>query len=489
MNEQKQKLTIYSKGLNTLGEGKVDNYPFIQISFTVPLTIRFKNLDKQKNIIRICRNHPNILKGLSYNRPASTYLPLYMSISVKMSNNGNLSNYTLAKGLAAALISMVGAVGSTALVQALQGAVPDFELSAFRSIAPGPTYFILGKLSGADFRLTRLHVVPLIALSVLYVAYNVGYFGSSTYIPLAEVVGISNICTIISSMVFAKVVFKRDVRKIDVLSLFLCSFSFVLLIQPSWLFPTHSHNSLLTKMARTELPYDNSSTYASLVSNGDVGHYWNSSFYFKSNISEKSIFLQSQYSHGNSNVYTSASMVENENFETTPIMHTASNDSLNGKSKNANIGYALAIVGGIAQGMCYEVNAVLLSDIQPVVKTAYFTSLYFIISLIISVYTEPFITNFNTHQLLLIIGHSVGSGINDYFTIYTVHIIGAVMAGLFYSLEIVLFIFVQFTFMKSIMPGHQNWIEVVGVFVMVFGAAVSPVHDMLQNHREANILP
>ena len=79
------------------------------------------------------------------------------------------------------LAGYLGAIGSilsgdlsSSCVQALQGAIPDFQLSAIRSTIQGLTYLIGGLIVATDFTVKREYVPGLIFYGAAFLFYNVG---------------------------------------------------------------------------------------------------------------------------------------------------------------------------------------------------------------------------------------------------------------------------------------------------------------------------
>ena len=55
-------------------------------------------------------------------------------------------------------------------------------------------------------------------------------------------------------------------------------------------------------------------------------------------------------------------------------------------------------------------------------------------------------------------------------------------ANLVGTVEPLILLIPQYTLMKHIMPGHMNWLEVVGIITVV-GVALSPMVDIFLQYR------
>ena len=67
--------------------------------------------------------------------------------------------------------------------------------------------------------------------------------------------------------------------------------------------------------------------------------------------------------------------------------------------------------------------------------------------------------------------------------------IGGMRVSLIYSLQIIVNLMIQYTFLKSYLPGHENWIEVMGAVIVVLGVAISPILDIIRSVMGSDELP
>ena len=345
--------------------------------------------------------------------------------------NRQVSNYQLFTGLLSSLITIAGSVVGTSCVQALQGAIPNFQLSAIRSLVQGPFYILVGAIKRKNFVIEKVHVFPTICLALLYMAKNVGYYGSAKYLPLVEVVGISSMFTMLSAVVHARLAYQREIMKVDLMSMCICMLGILLIIQPSLGFMdgTNYHSNLMEMVDNTTGSYNPKNGSCVLV-------------------------------------------------EQTPLCESSS-----------QAGYLLGVFGGLAQGITYNLNGFPLSNVEPLVKSAYFVNLYFFLLVMFSLYLEQMVFHVTSKQVLYLIGYCGVSVFTTYANVYSVHQIGGTIASLIHSFETVAILGAQYTFMKAFIPGHRNWMEVGGAVAMIVGIALSPLNDIIQNSRQSNILP
>ena len=347
-----------------------------------------------------------------------------------MATNGH-SKFEIISGYLAAVGSLIVSAMSSAAVQALQGAVHDFELSAARGLLQGPLYFVVGTLVGVDLKIKREHVPLLIYLGFLIVFFNIGYYGSAVFLPMAECIGLVSIFAMMTALVQSKLLFKKDIHILHIISLVVCASGIILVIQPHYLFP------------------------------GSMDL-------------EKNVVVSTLTKNQSLNMNTKL------NISTPKLPYS---------SAQQTIGYMLCIVGGITIGIAYDVNSILLKDLRPFVKITYFTLIYFIASVLIAIFAEPIVLVMSLEQYLLVFAHAALSAMGTFCNIYSSHMIGGVRASLVYSLQIIVNLTAQYTFMKSYHPGHQNWMEVLGAVIVVLGVAISPLLDIIRSVKGSDELP
>ena len=345
--------------------------------------------------------------------------------------------FDLISGYLAAAGQVLTTCFSAASVQALQGAVPDFQLSAARGFMQGISYLLLAKITRVSTSVTKKQFSYLLVLSSLYMFYNIGEYGATGYIPLIETIGIATIAALFSAALQAQFLLKVELKKIYII-----------------VFPV-----LIVGIVMVTQPFQSSGDMCCLFQNQSLNglHYKNAS--------------------SMSGVLTSIAC------------NNTNNEPLPGDTQKKVKGYILATVGGLAGGLVPDLYAVLISDLQPVITAMYSASLCFVASTLMSFYFEPPVVLGSMWQYFLVLVHCIASVLNTYSALYSSHKIGGVRFVLACTPQVILYLVVQYTLMKEIMPGHRNWMEVLGAIILVIGATIAPAFDMIQLKREINILP
>ena len=352
------------------------------------------------------------------------------------------SRFKLLTGYFSGMLNCIFYGLGSASSQALEGAIPDCQLSIARYIGQFLVYLLVAKLTATSMCIPKQHVPNMVYSSVLALLYTIGFFGAIGHMPLIEAISVEMILAIISAIVQARVLFHKKIASLNIISFVVCTIGLMMAVQPSWLFKQNIQAPINDTIPRYN-------TFAAIMRN--------SSFEY-SNMPALS-------------VENSISLLKAD------------------KSVNMVFVYTLLILSGIADGMYYDVNAILLHEVPPIIKVIYLSGFGLLTSIVLAFYLEDFVITLTVKQLLLVLGHSVAAVVSFYTAVYTCQMIGGIRATLVFSLQTVVMLILQYTLMRSIMPGHHNWIEVLGAGFILFGAALQPVHDIVQNYHQADLLP
>ena len=54
------------------------------------------------------------------------------------------------------------------------------------------------------------------------------------------------------------------------------------------------------------------------------------------------------------------------------------------------------------------------------------------------------------------------------------------------STQVAFMLIAQYTVLSSVLPGHRNWMEVVGVILVLMGSGASSVFEMFKNRTRGS---
>ena len=345
-----------------------------------------------------------------------------------------LSKFDIIAGYSAAFTAVLVSAVSVVSVQALQGAIPEFELSVIRGFVQGISYLTVGKLTGVNFGIHERFVPPIVYFSILFLIYNVGLFGSAAYITLLDITALFTTFTTISALIQAKVWFKMDIKKRQIISLFVCGVGVLVILQPEMA------SGLLVKLPKM------------LTSQ-----------------------LQNMTNLTNASIFTEVGNLNQQSITFTKLQ----------KLK----GYILVVIGGIAGGMCFDINAVKLWEVESLVKATYFSLLYLVMSVICMLYFENIVISLTYQQILFALSHAITCAGRNFLTVYSSHKIGGVNFSLMHKLQVIVYLIFQCSFMDSLMLHYTTGIELVGAVILIGGAMITPLCDIIQIYKHSSVLP
>ena len=86
----------------------------------------------------------------------------------------------------------------------------------------------------------------------------------------------------------------------------------------------------------------------------------------------------------------------------------------------------------------------------------------------------------NGKDYLLVMGHVLSYMFAPAGYLYAAPLLDGNTVNILYTTTIIYMVIAQYTVLKYIQPGHRNWIEVVGIVLVVIGCVLSPVVTLLK---------
>ena len=112
---------------------------------------------------------------------------------------------------------------------------------------------------------------------------------------------------------------------------------------------------------------------------------------------------------------------------------------------------------------------------------------YFIatlISAVTMVIFEHLVWPENWYHVFLVAIHSVGFTIQFPLHCFTVKYLSGTTVAILYSTTVAFMLIFQYTVLSSILPGHRNWMEVVGVVFVFLGSVMKSVFEVCGDRQE-----
>ena len=313
----------------------------------------------------------------------------------------------------------------------MKRAVPHGLLGAFRYVTQTFGVFLVLLFKGQLPPVFELRHIPLLmAVTISNSFYNLGLFASTGLLPLVDATGISST----ACMVFVAAVHcvsKRSIELIKIIAILLAILGIFMMMQPVWIFGPGDNNN-----APTEDCLQNDVTL------------------------NKSI---------NSNTSIEVCLTRSEM-----------------ELQRQIIGTLCSVLSGISIGIYLIILNALLGNLD-VLHIALCTGAFgTIVCLITSLYIENISLTMNEDTWLLLIVHCVGASIDSVLAVIVVSLIWSLKGSIIFSLTVLISMSLQYSLMSSYIPGHRNWLEVMGAIVNCIGVLIPPAIDLIVLYKYLN---
>ena len=325
------------------------------------------------------------------------------------------------KGIIAVFLAVVLFTTSATCVQLLERRIPDMELNTFRLGVPLLFYaaglVILRRWPVID----RSQIWATLAFAFVTSSSALAEFVAVTFLPAATVFCLNTTSTIMTGLLVFAICWDELVTLKKTLFALLCVGGVIMVIQP-WI----DWNIFYQKTVR-ENRTDESNMMGLNKSNGPM-------------IGEKNILM------------------------------------------NQMIGYTAAIGSGILLSL-----EILVVKRNPYIKDHPIEVLFWGwsfgtgVSLIAMFIIETPVLPGNWFDISMVTIHSATCAAITPLIIYGSNTVSGNTVTIIVSTKVVLMLISQYTVLSSILPGHRNWIEVVGVFLVLLGSSMSSVMELVLN--------
>ena len=326
------------------------------------------------------------------------------------------------KGVLALMLMVLFLVISSSSVQLLGRTIPDFELTTFRCVT-GLVFFALVSLCKRQWPLVPRSEVPVtLCYGISNFAMSFTLYVAASIIPLASAQSIQITSGLASGLVLFAIFCKEKMAVKRISFVLLCIIGVILVIQPQFIFKICKEN----KMSPDE----------------------NSTIVIK----------------------------ENENGTMETEMET--------KTKKRSIhlvviGYTLPIVTGFALS-----SDVVLVKRFPYLKKSLLEVAFW--SLILStsfsavamvIFENPVLIT-TLFEASMIAAHCISYVFAWPLAVYGAAKVEGNVYNLIYCTIVVFMLVPQYTVLSSILPGNRNWIEIVGVVLVLFGSSLGSIWEL-----------
>ena len=318
---------------------------------------------------------------------------------------------------------LVGYCTSAVAAQALQRAVPDFQLSFIRFAVQMAMSAVFLRLTKTRIDLSYDSVDIVISICFTSLLYNILFFHAIAILPLTDAYGLFTLLSTLALALLTKVYQRIDLGLLHHASITLAAFGCILIIQP-W------------------------------------GHFQKG---FIPTFIKESFNMSELFQDDNSTIQV--------------------NDHL---PRGMNIG-GILVLGYILVTLAAGNEAVALmilgraSAINPLVLSLLVSSISALPSLLMSFYLEIPVLISNPQTVALVLIHALGVAMGAIATNYACTSIAPSRVSLVQSFSIIILLVVQYTVMKNGLFGRMNVLEVGGCLVITISIIISIVPTFCHN--------
>ena len=318
---------------------------------------------------------------------------------------------------------------SVCCAQALGGLIPEFELNMWRFLAHLLMVSPVAIVKKISMLPSREDALWIGIISLMYNLYNMFYYQSTIHLPVGTISGISCGLTLIFISVVTVTMFKECTLPIA-LSCGLCILGMVFISQPDIMFGDSIDNLNKTHALRP-LCYNR-----------------------RDNTSDGS-------SHNVSTCYTSGSSIKQDN-------EVVSNDGL---------GYICLMLSSCAICTIYFVRNKKTPNVHWIIVNLWVGMFGFVASFVFMLIFEDITSPGSVTCIFLLCGHAIGASLSTTANQFVLQHVSPVIMALFSSLELVLLGIAQYTFMKNIIPGRGNALEIIGICTVLVCNLIGPIYQ------------
>ena len=330
-------------------------------------------------------------------------------------------------GYGAATICIFCIAFSAAAVQAMERAVPDLLLATFRFITETVGVSLILLLKGQFPPVYEAHQVPyLLGITASTSVFNLGLFAGAGLLPLVDTIGIANT----AAMIFIAVVHfvsKKRIGCVKIFAILVVVLGIFMMMQPGWIFGKGDSGNWPTGNCSQPLLSNNSTMNISLATNTSIDGCPKTTMGLQGNV----------------------------------------------------IGVLCTVFSGILLGTTYFLLNDYLKEVNYLDIAFFYGVCGTIVSFSASLYMENITMKMTQAKWGLLVVHCVCASVDAAMTFYAVSLIGSIKSSIVFNLAVLIFMCLQYTLMTSYIPGHRNWLEVMGAFLNCFGALIPPAIDLI----------
>ena len=334
---------------------------------------------------------------------------------------------------------------SVVSVQILAGSVPDFELNGFRFLTQAAVALPVILYKNCDFKVPVSKLGLMTLIIILFMIYNVTYYGAAVYLPLGTLAGVVNSIAIAGNSLLSICIVRERSLQLYIAAVF-AIIGIMLMTQPDFMF----------KNAGLPPP-----PIVNWISPCKTQH--------------PVVILNSTFN---------TSMLPGLNY-TEPFIDN--NENLN-LDNDLLIGYILVLITGISDSIWIQSIGALVQHVSPFIM-AFWVGIFGsgISFLIMAIMETPVFPN-TPLCIGLLFMHCIGATQIAIVIPWSVQHISPSLCTMVNSLYLVVLLLLQYTALEDIKPGLQNWVEILGAVICLLAVVIGPMLHLWKNRSTKKIL-
>ena len=358
------------------------------------------------------------------------------------------------KGVAGMFSSVLITATSITCVQLLERRIPNFELNTFRNTLPLVVWRSVLMLKRDRLCLNRSDMVPTVKYSIAVFFGSTVYFLAVPLLPAAAASCIMYTTNVLGCFVLFFLFHNEKIRLTTVFSAVICITGLVMVLQPGF-------GSKISKFYTIE---SESSVNATLtVHNDNVNHSQNK--VLKVLTIDNSAVLNETELHHVHKLKSFLALFEDMFQPSTRIGQI--------------LGYSLAMMSGL--GFAWSILILKQNNFiaeNPPKVLFWVCFLNFVISIVLMFSFEAVVLPSNWFDVAMVIIHCIFATIMWPLYLISSKFVSGPLFSIIFTMEIVVMLISQYTVLSSILPGHRNWMEVVGVVLVMLGCSLSSLVEI-----------
>ena len=172
------------------------------------------------------------------------------------------------------------------------------------------------------------------------------------------------------------------------------------------------------------------------------------------------------------------------NFSSPCLPADSAPQGLSNTSMNKEwLGYILALTIGIVLACNFHGVSSIVKEVSTFTFSFWIGLAGTCVSTILMGILETPVMPTNPKCILLLLGHAIGTSQISVVLPWCLQYLSPTVCGLVNSLQMVVLLILQYTVLKEVQPGHDNWVEIIGAVVCLVAVIAGPTWHLYKESK------